>query len=235
VAVHPLVWRRYTGLAVDIGAALGAHGDATPVRAPLSRALDDEAGLVAAVARGEPTALQLAYERHSRGVYSLALRLLGDGAAAEEVVQETFLKLWRHPGSFEPNRGRLFTWLLGVAHHHAVDLLRRRQLEQRHRAPTSADGDGLVELLENHSLASADDDPQSRVGNLEQRLVLERALARLSREQRLPLELAYYRGMTQVEIAARLGEPLGTIKTRMRLALQQLRKAPELSDLWRER
>ena len=220
---------------MDIGAALGAHGDATPVRLSLARALEDEASLVAAVARGEPGALQVAYERHSRGVYSLALRLLGDGPAAEEVVQETFLKLWRNPRAFEPARGRLFTWLLGVAHHHAVDLLRRRQLEQRHRVPPSASADGLVDLLDNHGLTSADDDPQLRVGNIEQRRALEAALARLTRDQRLPVELAYYRGLTQVEIATLLGEPLGTIKTRMRLALQQLRKAPELCDMWRER
>jgi RNA polymerase sigma-70 factor (ECF subfamily) len=163
------------------------------------------------------------------------MRLLGDGPAAEEVVQETFLKLWRQPAAYQPARGRLFTWLLGVAHHRAVDLLRRRQLEERHRVAGASTGQSLVDLFDNLGLTSGDDDPQSRLGNLEQRVALEHALGRLPVEQRLALELAYYRGLTQAEVAARLGEPLGTIKTRMRLALQQLRKAPELCEVWSER
>jgi RNA polymerase sigma-70 factor (ECF subfamily) len=189
------------------------------------------------VGRGDAGALEQIYDRYSRGVYSLALRLLSDGPAAEEVVQETFLKLWRQPSAYHATRGRLLPWLLGVAHHHAVDLLRRRQLEQRHRvaAPTQANGDGLVDMLDNLGLTSAEGDPQSGAGALEQRAAIRRALGGLSVEQRLPLELAYYRGMTQLEIATVLGVPLGTIKTRMRLGLQQLRKAPELSQLWGER
>jgi RNA polymerase sigma-70 factor (ECF subfamily) len=193
--------------------------------------------LVEALARGDARALELAYERHSRGIYSLALRLLSDGPAAEEVVQETFLKLWRHPTAYQPSRGRLFAWLLGVAHHHAVDLLRRRQLEQRHRivAAPNTNGDGLADLLDNFGITSADGDPQSGVGAFEQRQAVGRALAGLSVEQRLPLELAYFRGLTQLEIATLLSQPLGTIKTRMRLGLQQLRKAPDLSQLWSDR
>jgi len=189
------------------------------------------------LARGDARALELVYERHSRGVYSLALRLLSDGPAAEEVVQETFLKLWRQPSAYQPTRGRLFPWLLGVAHHHAVDVLRRRQLEQRHRiaAVATNSGDGLTELLDNFGLASADGDPQSGIGAIEDRHVVGRALAGLPNEQRVPLELAYFRGLTQLEIATLLGQPLGTIKTRMRLGLQQLRKAPDLTRLWSDR
>lgn len=189
------------------------------------------------MARGDARALEKVYERHSRGVYSLALRLLTDGPAAEEVVQETFLKLWRQPSAYQPSRGRLFPWLLGVAHHHAVDVLRRRQLEQRHRITMlpNTNGDGLVDLLDTFGLTSAEGDPQLRAGAIEERVVVGRALAALPPEQRLPLELAYFRGLTQVEIAALLGHPLGTIKTRMRLGLQQLRRTPDLSQLWSER
>jgi RNA polymerase sigma factor (sigma-70 family) len=124
-----------------------------------------------------------------------------------------------------------------VAHHHAVDLLRRRQLEQRHRVVPGphVNGQGLTDLLDNYGLASSEGDPQARAGAFEQRLTVGLALSRLPGEQRLPLELAYYRGMTQLEIATSLGLPLGTIKTRMRLGLQQLRKAPELARLWSER
>lgn len=199
--------------------------------------MEDEAALVTCVAEGDAVALEQLYERHSRGVYSLAMRLLGDSPAAEEVVQETFLKLWRQPAAYQPTRGRLFPWLLGVAHHHAVDLLRRRQLEQRHRVPaaTGTNGDALADLLDNHGLAASDDDPQMRAGAFEQQAAVSRALGNLSKEQRLPLELAYFRGLTQLEIATLLGLPLGTIKTRMRLGLQQLRKAPELALLWSER
>jgi RNA polymerase sigma-70 factor (ECF subfamily) len=198
---------------------------------------DDEATLVACVVEGDARALERLYELHSRGVYSLAMRLLGDSAAAEEVVQETFVKLWRQPDSYRPGRGRLFPWLLGVAHHHAIDLLRRRQLEQRHRVitPLRPNGDALVDLLDNLGLSSNEDDPQARASGYEQRQAVANALGRLSVEQRMPIELAYFRGLTQLEIATTLGLPLGTVKTRMRLALQQLRKVPELSTLWSER
>jgi RNA polymerase sigma-70 factor (ECF subfamily) len=234
----PLAQRKgYTPLTVELGLTFGARGPAASVRRTQSGAQDDDETLVACVAQGDSRALELIYERHSRGVYSLALRLLTDGPAAEEVVQETFLKLWRQPSAYQPNRGRLLPWLLGVAHHRAIDLLRRRQLEQRHRIAASAhaNGDGLVDLLDNFGLTSSEGDPQSRAGAFEQRMAIGRALASLPSEQWLPLELAYYRGMTQLEIATALGLPLGTVKTRMRLGLQQLRKAPELSRLWSER
>jgi RNA polymerase sigma-70 factor, ECF subfamily len=236
ILIPPAQRTGYTRRAVQLGLTFGARGPTASARFAPNGGQDDEA-LVAAIARGDSRALELIYERHSRGVYSLALRLLTDGPAAEEVVQETFIKLWRQPGAFQSDRGRLLPWLLGVAHHRAIDVLRRRQLEQRHRiaAPSRTDGDGLADLLDNFGLTSSDGDPQSRAGVFEQRLAIGQALARLPAEQWLPLELAYYRGMTQLEIATALGLPLGTVKTRMRLGLQQLRKAPELSLLWSER
>jgi RNA polymerase sigma-70 factor (ECF subfamily) len=189
---------------------------------------------VRCVARGDARALEVIYQRYSRGVYSLAMRLLSDTAAAEEVVQETFLKLWRQPSAYQPGRGRLLPWLLGVAHHHAVDILRRRQLEQRHRVVSPPNGNGLTDLVESIGLLSSEQDPQTSAAGVDQRVALGRALAALPLEQRIPIELAYYRGMTQLEVAVALGIPLGTVKTRMRLALQQLRKVPELSVLWSE-
>jgi RNA polymerase sigma-70 factor, ECF subfamily len=227
----------YTARAVEIGLTLGGGGPTASARGGLSTATDDDATLVASLARGDARALELIYERHGRGVYSLALRLLGDSPSAEDVVQDVFLKLWRQPAAYEPRRGKLTAWLLGVAHHHAIDLLRRRQLEQRHRvpAPAQANGDGLADLLDNFGLVSGEGDPQAGAGAFEQQLAIGHALGALPREQRLPLELAYYKGLTQLEVATLLGLPLGTIKTRMRLGLQQLRKAPELSRLWSER
>jgi RNA polymerase sigma-70 factor (ECF subfamily) len=225
--------RGYTGHTVELGLTYGGSGPKASARHAFDPARDDDAALVASVARGDARALEHIYECYSRGVYSLALRLLGDTTAAEEVVQETFLKLWRQPNAYQPARGRLPPWLLGVAHHHAVDMLRRRQLEQRHRA--TSNGDGTAAGLDNLGLASADEDPQLGAGGFDQRDAIGRALAELPPEQRLPLELAYYRGMTQFEVATLLSVPLGTIKTRMRLGLQQLRKVPELSVLWSER
>ena len=228
----------YTGVAVELGLTYGGSGPKASARPALNAAGQEDGVLVEQVARGDSRALERIYDQYSRGVYSMALRLLSDTAGAEEVVQETFLKLWRQPCAYQPSRGRLLPWLLGVAHHHAVDMLRRKQLEQRHRVSTgqpSTNGDPLSDVLDKLGISSAEDDPQLRAGAFDQRIAVGRALAGLPAEQRMPLELAYYRGMTQFEVATLLGVPLGTIKTRMRLGLQQLRKVPELSALWSER
>jgi RNA polymerase sigma-70 factor (ECF subfamily) len=225
----------YTALAVEIGLTFGGSGPSTSAGAAIDATRQDDATLVALIAKGETLALERVYERYSRGVYSLALRLLADTSAAEEVVQETFLKLWRQPSAYQPARGRLLPWLLGVAHHHSVDLLRRRQLEQRYRADGPRAEAALTDVLDNVSVAAAGGDPQADAAGFDQRMAIGRALDELPAEQRLPLELAYYRGMTQLEVSRLLGVPLGTIKTRMRLGLQQLRKVPELLTVWGER
>lgn len=235
LAISTTRYRGYTGLAVELGLTYGGSGPKASARGAFDAARDEDALLIDHVARGDSRALEQIYDRYSRGVFSLAVRLLGDATAAEEVVQETFLKVWRQPGAYQPSRGRLLPWLLGVAHHQAVDMLRRRQLEQRHRAATGPANTGLSDALDHLGLTSSDEDPQLRADSFDQRKAIGRALAALPREQREPLELAYYRGMTQYEVATLLGVPLGTIKTRMRLGLQQLRKVPELSVLWSER
>jgi RNA polymerase sigma-70 factor (ECF subfamily) len=224
----------YTCVAVELGLTFGRGEHPTSAPHAVDRALEDDPELVRCIARGEARALEVIYERYSRGVYSLALRLLSDTAAAEEVVQETFLKLWRQPSAYQPGRGRLLPWLLGVAHHHAVDVLRRRQLEQRHRVTAPPNGDAVADLLDTLGLLSSEQDPQTNAAAVDQRVAIGRALAALPVEQRIPIELAYYRGMTQFEVAVALGIPLGTVKTRMRLGLQQLRKVPELAVLWSE-
>lgn len=225
----------YTAVAVKIGITAWTQGRSPPATpAAVPRSADDEHELMAAVRAGDTAALDRLYERHSRGVYSLALHMLGDSAAAEDVVQETFLKLWRQPSAYDEQRGRLLPWLLGVAHHHAVDQLRRRKLERRHRVVGQDGGDG-VELLDAIELASMDGDPHARASAGEARQAVMLALGSLPPEQRTPLELAYYRGLTQSEIARYLQEPLGTVKTRMRLGLQRLRAIPSLADLWGDR
>ena len=169
--------------------------------------LSDEA-LVALVARGEEDALAALYDRFGRTAYGLALRVVRDPALAEDVVQEAFLSLWRTAGRFVPERSRAGTWLLTLVHRRAVDLVRR---EERRRVEP-------LELAPEASDATAQEAPWLRL----ERERVQAALARLPDAQREAIELAYYGGFTQAELADRLGQPLGTIKSRMFAGLARL-------------
>jgi RNA polymerase sigma-70 factor (ECF subfamily) len=174
--------------------------------------LNDES-LVGRLTQQDVRALDTLYGRYSRPVFSLALKILGDREIVEEVVQEVFLRLWTRAASFDPQRGKLLSWLLTITHHRAVDELRRRRAQP--------EVDGLDEQL-----ASAEEpasDPSETYSHVEDKEAVQRALARLPEAQRRPIEMAYYGGLTQVEIAQTLKQPLGTIKTRMRLGMQKLR------------
>ena len=169
--------------------------------------LSDEA-LVALVARGEEDALAALYDRFGRTAYGLALRVVRDAELAEDVVQEAFLSLWRTAGRFVPERARAGTWLLTLVHRRAVDLVRReerRRAEPIESAPEAAD-------------AAAEEAPWLRL----ERERVRAALASLPDAQREAIELAYYGGFTQAELADRLGQPLGTIKSRMFAGLARL-------------
>ncbi len=166
---------------------------------------------MAAAARGDQAALGRLYDRYGRLVFSLALRVTEDPSAAEEVTQDVFLQLWRRAGAFDPARGNLLSWLLAVARNRAIDRLRSRQQRAAEAWVPLADAPFLVSPPVNCSLETAE-----RVG---------RALAALPEPQRRVIELAYYQGFTQSEIAARLQEPLGTVKTWTRSALKALREA----------
>jgi len=179
--------------------------------------LSDEA-LVALAARSEQSALAELYDRYGRTAYGLALRVLRDPALAEDAVQEAFLALWRTASRFMPERGTASTWILTLVHRRAVDLVRR---EERRRA------DPLPEIEAADASGSADDALWLRL----ERERVQAALARLPGPQREAIELAYYGGFTQSELAERLGEPLGTIKSRMFTGLAHLRELLE-SDAW---
>jgi RNA polymerase sigma-70 factor (ECF subfamily) len=182
--------------------------------------LSDEA-LVLLAARSEEHALAELYDRYSRTAYGLALRILRDEALAEDAVQEGFLAVWRAAARFVPERGKASTWILTLVHRRAVDLVRR---EQRRRA------DMLDEATE-PSGASVDEEAWLRL----QRERVQEALRRLPDQQREALELAYYGGFTQSELAERLGQPLGTIKSRMFAGLTRLRELlgdPGLETAW---
>jgi RNA polymerase sigma factor (sigma-70 family) len=183
--------------------------------------LSDEA-VVALVARRQETALAELYDRYGRISYGLALRVLRDGALAEDAVQEAFLAVWGGAGAFIPERGSASAWLLTLVHRRAVDVVRR---EERRRA------DPLPEVETSTSDGGADDDAMLR---LERERVVG-ALRQLPDPQREALELAYYAGFTQSELAERLGVPLGTIKSRMSAGLTRLRDLlhePELEARW---
>ena len=172
--------------------------------------------LVARVANGDSSALEKLYDRYVRQCFGLAIRLLGDAPLAEEVVQEVFLKLWTRPDRYSAQKGNFATWLLSLVHHRCIDELRRRS-----RTEVTLDDQGTGSLLD--IAPDPEMDPGDQVTLLEQRRAVRQALATIPPNSRQILELAYFGGLSQSEIAARLGQPLGTVKTRMRAGMQQLR------------
>jgi RNA polymerase sigma-70 factor (ECF subfamily) len=170
---------------------------------------DDE--LIAAVARGDHPALLALYDRHGGIAYGLAYRVLGEAGAAEEAVQDAFLRVWRRAETFDPSRGRARPWLLTIVHHCAIDLLRRRA----GAPPVVA---GLDEIAERMPAVDAWSDLSGRLDSERVRA----AVAALPGEQRRAIEMAYFDGLTHREIAERDGLPLGTVKGRLRLGLRRL-------------
>jgi RNA polymerase sigma factor (sigma-70 family) len=171
--------------------------------------LSDEA-LVALVARGDEPALAELYDRFGRVAYGLAFKILRDRALAEDAVQEAFLAVWRSAGRFIAERAKASTWILTLVHRRAVDLVRRQQLRR-------------AEPLEAVSQVSGQTTEEQAWLRLRQERVRE-AVRKLPDQQREALELAYFGGFTQSELADRLGEPLGTIKSRMFTGLARLRE-----------
>jgi RNA polymerase sigma factor (sigma-70 family) len=179
--------------------------------------LSDEA-LVALVARADDSALAELYDRFGHVAYGLALRVVRDPALAEDAVQDAFLAVWRSAARFVPERAKVSTWILTVVHRRAVDIVRRE--EPRRTEPLEAAPHPSANLTE--------DEAWLRL----QRTRVQEALRKLPDQQREALELAYFGGFTQSELADRLGEPLGTIKSRMFTGLARLREL--LADTGRE-
>jgi RNA polymerase sigma-70 factor (ECF subfamily) len=170
---------------------------------------NEDAGLLAKIQGGEEGAMGILYDRYSKMVYSVALRVLRDTAAAEDVMQEIFMQVWRTPGSFIATKGSLGGWLAVVSRNRAIDTLRRKRPSEE---------------IEEISLAST----FNLADESERNLLMERARAAvvtLPPEQRKMLEMAFFDGLTHSEIAEMTGDPLGTVKTRIRSALMTVRKA----------
>jgi RNA polymerase sigma-70 factor (ECF subfamily) len=168
------------------------------------------------LARGEAEALAALYDRHARAVYSLALRILGEPREAEEVVQDVFTQAWTQAGRYDRGRGAVAAWLLMMARSRAIDRLRTRRSQ-----PATAQDPELTFGM----LADAGEGPERTTLSAERAARLRAALDGLPLVQRVPIELAFYEGLTHTEVAERLEVPLGTIKTRIRLGLLRLREA----------
>ncbi len=169
----------------------------------------NDADVVAQLRQGDKEALVYLYDQYSRLVYGIALRVLKSRAAAEDIVQEVFLQLWRNPTAFDAQRGRLAPWLAVITRHRAVDSLRKLKFEVDSHG-NSPFPEPASHNMSAHCLADAEK--------------ARRLMTRLPTEQRQALELAFLDGLTHVEIAERIGQPLGTVKSRIRLGLLFLRK-----------
>jgi RNA polymerase sigma-70 factor, ECF subfamily len=188
-------------------------------RAPSHRAAADAASdldAIGRVARGDGDALAALYDRHSRPVYSLAFRVLGDTREAEEVVQDVFAQAWRQAARYDTSRGAVVAWLLVMTRSRSIDRLRSR----RGLPPLAGDSEQTLGVLSDPAAG-----PERAALSAEQRSQVKTALGELPLVQRLAIELAFYEGLTHVEIAERLELPLGTIKTRIRLGLMKLKDA----------
>jgi len=184
--------------------------------------LSDEA-VVALTARSDEVALAELYDRFGRTAFGLALRVLRDESLAEDAVQEAFLAVWRGAARFIPERAKASTWIMTLVHRRAVDLVRREERRRADQLPEGEIGDGGP---------SAGEEVWLRL----ERERVQAALRLLPDQQREAIELAYYGGFTQSELAERLGEPLGTIKSRMFAGLARLRELleqPQDGETWK--
>jgi RNA polymerase sigma-70 factor (ECF subfamily) len=174
--------------------------------------LRDEALLTLVLQRQE-AALGALYDRYGRLIYTIALRITGDRETAEEVVQDVFQNVWQAAGGFQPGAGSCSAWLIGITRHRAIDAMRSKRERGRAREQT----------FDSDWPTGDEVDPGSEVARRLLRDTVRAALDELPPNQRQAIELAYYGGLTRAEIAARLNEPIGTIKTRLRLGLLKLR------------
>jgi len=168
---------------------------------------------------GNPDAFELMYDRHGGPAFSLAYRIVGDRTVAEDVVQEAFLSIWRSRARYQRDRGSVRSWVLGIVHHRTIDALRRNLVHDRRRA--SAEG-----IEERHEARELTDVEAAR---RDEARTVRAALEGLPDEQCRVIELAYFGGFTHTQIADMLAMPVGTVKGRMRLGLEKMRR--QLTDV----
>jgi len=189
-----------------------------------SQADQDDAGLVELVGNADPDALAVLYQRHGSACYRMARRITANETLAEDAVQEAFTGLWRDPAAYTAGKGSVRGWLLGLAHHKAVDLVRRETAQRRRQ-----DAHAVQQALDPPATAP---DPAVAAWEGIRAQTVRAALAALPQALRHALALAYYGGYTQREIAELTGVPLGTVKTRVSTAMRRLQQ--RLAELDRE-
>ena len=176
------------------------------------RSLADE-DVMQLVRRGDARAFEVIYERHSAAAFSLAYRMMGTRAGAEDVTQDAFLSLWRSGARYDRARGSVRTWVLGIVHHRAIDALRRATVHDRRRASD----EGIEERFEARERTEVEAARREEAGSV------RGALSTLPADQSQVIELAYFGGFTHTEIADMLDAPVGTVKGRMRLGLKKMK------------
>ena len=168
--------------------------------------------LLEQISNRDRDALETLYERYGRRVFALAVRILGDAVSAEEVTQDVFMSVWRRGATYTSNKGKFTTWLFSIAHNRTIDELRKRR---RDRSRTNDDIDDHL------NLESGDISPADATVAQSEYAKIRAAMENLPEEQETVVEVSYFKGFRQTEIAAKTGQPLGTVKTRLRLALKK--------------
>lgn len=187
---------------------------------PLSTAAETDQSLLARVAQGDEGAFECLYDRYSASLYAVAYRIAGERSDAEEIVLDAFTQVWRDAPRFQATRGSVIAWLTMICRSRALDFIRSRG-----RRSTVATKAAAADPDATPGMGSPEPGTDGDVERIERRKVVADALRALSPVQRQAVELAFYEGLSHSEIAERLGEPLGTVKTRVRLAMQRLRES----------
>ena len=179
-----------------------------------------DASLLRAIQAGEQEAIAALYDRYSGVAYGLAMRITGDGTLAEDVVQDAYVSVWKQAGRFDPERGQVKSWLLTIVHHKAVDAVRRRTNRNERALP-----EGPEEFIAAHGR------PEEIAEATMDAAAVREAVRAIPDDQRRTIEMAYFEGITHVEIAERMGVPLGTVKSRLRIGLEKMRGSLRLKVL----
>ena len=172
---------------------------------------DPGKSLLEAVCRGEKDAFALLYDQYSAALFGVVLKVVHEQVRAEEVLQDAFVKIWRSAAAYDPSKGRVFTWMLNIARNTAIDVVRSAEYR----------GSAKIQPLEDHVYRTGSEDLRDKVDHIG----MDKIMNALPPEQREVIDMAYYQGWTQQEIAERTGTPLGTVKSRTRAALSHLREA----------
>lgn len=182
----------------------------------------DDQSLIRLIARSQERALSELYDRFSRLVYSIALNAVGDPAIAEEITQDVFIRIWDHAGTYQAEKSKVVTWMASITRYRSIDVLRRQNVRpEGHSVPWEIEPSA-------NEMSSINVEETVEISQIRRRV--RQAISLLPEEQRQALAYAYFQGYTHREIAEALGEPLGTIKTRIRLAMQKLRQLLEQDE-----